>query len=283
MDVALGSSRPSRRAVGSSSRRRSRAARSCREKSCGAGVSDADRTALGAPRRSSGAATARTRPTSATVRGDLPVSVPPAYFDGVYAEGEDPFGLGSSWYEDRKYTITMASLPRQRYRRALEPGCSVGVLTERLAARCDVLVSTDVVDPPIRTARARVASPHVQFVTWSLADSWESVGTGFDLIVLSEVGYYLDETDLRRALDECVRHLEPGGTLVAVHWRHPVADYPLTGDQVHDAVADTVGLSRLGGYVDEDFVLEVFTAWQPTETQPSETRPSSIARAEGLV
>jgi trans-aconitate methyltransferase len=202
------------------------------------------------------------------------VSLQPEYFDGVYAEGEDPFGLGTSWYEDRKYSITMASLPRQRYRRALEPGCSVGVLTERLAARCDQLVSTDVVDPPIRTARARVASPHVQFVKWSLTDSWESVGTEFDLIVLSEVGYYLGEPDLRRALDGAVSHLEPDGTLVAVHWRHPVADYPLTGDQVHAVVADTVGLTRLGGYVDEDFVLEVFTA--------SATRPS-IARAEGLV
>ncbi|SNT06349.1 class I SAM-dependent methyltransferase [Rhodococcoides kyotonense] len=201
------------------------------------------------------------------------MSVQPEYFDGVYAEGDDPFGLGTSWYEDRKYSITMASLPRPRYRRALEPGCSVGILTERLAERCDAVVSTDVVEPPLLTARARVTSPHVTFVTWSLTDEWDS--EPFDLIVLSEVGYYLDEPDLRRALDAAVAHLEPDGTLVAVHWRHPVADYPLTGDQVHGVVADTVGLSRLGGYVDEDFVLEVFAA--------SAERPASIARGEGLV
>ncbi|WP_072804831.1 class I SAM-dependent methyltransferase [Rhodococcoides yunnanense] len=199
------------------------------------------------------------------------------YFDGVYAEGDDPFGLSTSWYEDRKYSITMASLPQRRYRRALEPGCSIGVLTQRLAERCDSLVSTDVVDPPLRLARTRVESEDVRFVKWSLTENWNVVdpdAAAFDLVVLSEVGYYLDERDLRRSMDTAAAHLEPGGTLLAVHWRHPVADYPLTGDQVHGVIADTDGLSRLGGYVDEDLILEVFTA--------SNERPQSIAQSEGL-
>ncbi len=199
------------------------------------------------------------------------------YFDEVYTDNADPFRLGDNWYEDRKYALTVAALPRARYRRALEPGCSIGILTEKLAARCDALVSTDIVTSALASAGARVDSEHVRFVEWSLTESWDVVAQGetFDLIVLSEVGYYLDELDLRAALDTAITHLEPCGTLLAVHWRHPVADYPQSGDEVHGIIAATDGLVRIGGYVDEDVILEVFAA--------STDRPDSVARIEGLV
>ncbi|MGB3373433.1 MAG: SAM-dependent methyltransferase, partial [Rhodococcus sp. (in: high G+C Gram-positive bacteria)] len=129
----------------------------------------------------------------------------------------------------------------------------------------------------LASAGARVDSEHVRFVEWSLTESWDVVAQGetFDLIVLSEVGYYLDELDLRAALDTAITHLEPCGTLLAVHWRHPVADYPQSGDEVHGIIAATDGLVRIGGYVDEDVILEVFAA--------STDRPDSVARIEGLV
>lgn len=199
------------------------------------------------------------------------------YFDDVYTDNADPFRLGDNWYEERKYALTVASLPRRRYRRALEPGCSIGILTALLAERCDSVVSTDVVAAALDSARARVVSPSVQFVRWSLTGDWDDVAQGstFDLVVLSEVGYYLDSGDLRVALDTAIEYLEPGGTLLAVHWRHPVADYPQSGDQVHACIGETVGLTRVGGYVDEDVILEVFVA--------STERPESVARIEGLV
>ncbi|MGB3371025.1 MAG: SAM-dependent methyltransferase, partial [Rhodococcus sp. (in: high G+C Gram-positive bacteria)] len=111
------------------------------------------------------------------------------YFDEVYTDNADPFRLGDNWYEDRKYALTVAALPRARYRRALEPGCSIGILTEKLAARCDALVSTDIVTSALASAGARVDSEHVRFVEWSLTESWDVVAQGetFDLIVLSEV------------------------------------------------------------------------------------------------
>lgn len=200
------------------------------------------------------------------------------YFDAVYAEGTDPFRLRANWYEERKYSITVASLPLPRYRRGLEPGCSVGVLTEKLSARCETLISTDIVDSVLDTARAAVDDATVDFVKWSLTDDWSAVvgEEPFDLIVLSEVGYYLDETDLRLAVDAAVAHLEPGGTLLAVHWRHPVTDYPLTGDRVHAVIGEKAELERLGGYMDEDFVLDVFTTARDDARQ-------SVARREGLV
>nr|WP_296781015.1 SAM-dependent methyltransferase [Rhodococcus sp. (in: high G+C Gram-positive bacteria)] len=199
------------------------------------------------------------------------------YFDAVYTDNVDPFRLQDNWYETRKYAITMASLPRRSYRRALEPGCSIGILTAELSARCESLVSTDVAPAALEIARSRVGSDRVQFLEWSLTGDWDAVcdGDTFDLVVLSEVGYYLDESDLRSALDSAVSRLDAGGTLLAAHWRHPVADYPLSGDQVHAVVGATSGLTRIGGYVDEDVILEVFEC--------STERPDSVARIEGLV
>ena len=47
--------------------------------------------------------------------------------------------------------------------------------------------------------------------------------------------------DLERVLNSAVAALEPDGTLLAVHWRHPVADYPRSGDDVHQVLADHPG------------------------------------------
>ena len=63
--------------------------------------------------------------------------------------------------------------------------------------------------------------------------------------------------------------------MVAVHWRHPVADYPQTGDRVHAVIGETDGLVRIAGYSDDDVILEVFVA--------STGAVDSVAGIEGLV
>jgi SAM-dependent methyltransferase len=52
----------------------------------------------------------------------------------------------------------------------------------------------------------------------------------FDLILLSEVAYYWDHSDLARVAAFIDRALAPGGDLLLVHWIGPT-DYPLTGDE----------------------------------------------------
>ena len=49
--------------------------------------------------------------------------------------------------------------------------------------------------------------------------------------------------------------------LVAVHWRHPVADYPLTGDEVHDQLrvsAEQAGLRCVVAHRESDLRVEVW-------------------------
>jgi len=68
-------------------------------------------------------------------------SLPPGYFDALYAASPDPWAFETSAYERAKYAATLDALPARRYRRALEVGCSIGVLTRQLADRCDIKIS----------------------------------------------------------------------------------------------------------------------------------------------
>ena len=160
-------------------------------------------------------------------------SLPPSYFQRIYERSRDPWNFENSDYEAGKYGETLASLPRERYRNALEVGCSIGVLTEKLAERCDALLGLDVSDSALAAARARCAGlPQVRFAKIQVPR--ESPEGLFDLIVISEVAYYWQRSDLDRAITLLASRQAPGGHLVLVHFTAPVPDYPLTGDQVHD-------------------------------------------------
>ena len=50
--------------------------------------------------------------------------------------------------------------------------------------------------------------------------------------------------------------------LVAVHWRHPVEDYPLSGDEVHRILAascSAAGMTHLVEHVEDDFRIDVWS------------------------
>lgn len=199
--------------------------------------------------------------------------LPDGYFDDLYGAHADPWGFQDRWYERRKRALTMAALPQSRYRYAFEPGCSLGVLTAELAGRCDRVLATDVAPAALAAAGERLAGRDgVELRRWALGEVWPA--GPFDLVVLSEVLYYLDARLLRQVLDQAVQAIEPVGTLLAVHWRHPVTDYPLGGDQVHAEIARTAGLGRTGGYTDDDVLIECYQRVPPP--------PQSVAAAEGL-
>lgn len=188
---------------------------------------------------------------------DHHVSVPASYFDDLYQRSADPWHLATRWYETRKYSLTVASLPRERYRRAFEPGCSVGILTAMLAGRCDAMVSSDLVADAVTTTARRVADQsHVDVLQMRVPDEWPA-GT-FDLIVLSEFCYYLAPRELAAVVRRSADVLEPGATLVAVHWRHRIEDFALTGDAVHTAIKADARLTAFSHYEEPDFRIDVF-------------------------
>lgn len=157
-------------------------------------------------------------------------SLPPAYFDALYGRDPDPWGFATSPYEAGKYAATMAALPRERYASALEIGCSIGVLTGTLAQRCNAVVAVDVADAALVQARDRnAANPHVRFERGQFPTDLPP--GDFDLILLSEMLYYLDRPTLVDAALATLRLARPGADILLVHWLGPTPDYPLTGDQ----------------------------------------------------
>ena len=200
----------------------------------------------------------------------------PEYFTQLYEDGDDPWRLATRWYEKRKYDLTLAALPAQRYRSALEVGCSVGVLTASLASRCDRLLAVDIAQRAVDIAAERTRHlPGVEIQRRTLPGDWPA--ESFDLVVLSEVGYYFGAEDFGRLLDLTSASLDPGGTLIAVHWRHPVAEYPGSGDEVHQSLgrrAAELGLARTVAHGERDFWLEVYLR------TPPEAR--SVAQQTGL-
>lgn len=187
---------------------------------------------------------------------DSGASLPPTYFEALYAADPDPWRFASSEYEAAKYAATLGALPRQRYRSAFEIGCSIGVLTQGLAGRCDRLLAVDVSERALRQARERCRHmPRVRFAVMQVPQTLPR--QRFDLVVLSEVGYYLSIADLQRLKQALGALLQTGGHLILVHWTHEVADYPLSGDEVHELFLKSDGaFESLGGWFTGDYRLD---------------------------
>lgn len=174
--------------------------------------------------------------------------------DQVHRDRSDPWQVDSP-YERRKRALTLASLPREHYRRALEVGCSVGALAVDLAGRCDRLVAIDDSPTAIEQARRRTAAiGHVDVRRARVPGEWPE--GAFDLVSISEVGYFLSP----RALDAVVARardaLTDDGHLVLCHWRHQPVGWPLAGPAVHEAFL-AAGLRVLVEHDEPDFLLHV--------------------------
>ena len=155
------------------------------------------------------------------------------YFEDIYTRTLDPWGFRTSLYEHGKYRATLDILPRPRYRAALEVGCSIGVFTRMLAGRCDAVLALDTSPRALAEAqRASTDLPHVAFGEATLPRDFPD--GRFDLIVLSEVLYYLSRPDLALLAQRCQGALEQGGQMVLCHWLGET-DYPLGGDEAADA------------------------------------------------
>lgn len=197
----------------------------------------------------------------------------PGYFDAMYAASPDPWGFQSRWYERRKHAISVDILPERFYAEAFEPGCSIGVLTELLASRCGHVLSCDVAAAAVQAAGRRTAAlPNIRVERGLIPQDWPP--GQFDLIVLSEFLYYFAGDDLDRVLDLVVSATREGGTVLAVHWRHPVPEYPRGGDEVHRSLAAREGLARLVEHSEPDFLAEAYIR--------TDGEPVSVAQAAGL-
>jgi LmbE family N-acetylglucosaminyl deacetylase len=178
-------------------------------------------------------------------------------FDAVHGDDTDPWSYTTSWYERRKRALTLAILPQAAYGSGLEIGCSIGTLSVELAARCQELVAVDASSAALVQAAERLSGfPAARTLHLTVPQQWPD-GT-FDLLVVSETGYYLTAGELAELFTRVKASLNPGGTLLLCHWRHPVSGWELDGETVHAMARQQLRWPTEGLYREKDFILEVF-------------------------
>jgi hypothetical protein len=192
------------------------------------------------------------------------------YIARMYASSPDPWRIGEGFYERRKRDVLLSCLPAERYRNAFEPACAGGELTVRLAERCDRLLACDVAEAAVGQTAARLADkPWVQVRRLFLPAQWP-VEQRFDLVVLSEFGYFLPEPDWQEVVAGTAASLAANWTVLACHWRHDFARRLQPTDRLHELLHQALPGRRTVHLIDEDFRLEVWTS------------AAGVASAEGL-
>ncbi len=154
------------------------------------------------------------------------------FFEQRYRTSGDPWDLAHDSYEQARYDTIIRALDGRRYAFAFEPGCAVGALTEKLATICDRVYACDFSETAVEQARQRCARfPGVSVRCASVTDP--APIADFDLIVLSEIGYYFSSTAWQSLVSDIAEHMHPGTTLLASHWLGSSPDHILSGDEVH--------------------------------------------------
>ncbi len=181
----------------------------------------------------------------------------PEYFDSLFSGSDDPWQFKSRWYELRKRALTLACLPAARYMNAYEPGCANGELSADLAERCERLRVSDGSPKAVAVTGARMAGfPHVQVMQEWVPLQWPD--EPFDLIVVSELAYYLSAEELDALIARILASLSPGGTVLACHWRRQIEGCALDGDEVHRRLGERLALPHLTQVLDPDLRLDVW-------------------------
>jgi hypothetical protein len=80
------------------------------------------------------------------------------------------------------------------------------------------------------------------FAQAGLPGDWPT-GERFDLLVFSEILYFLDEPDLRATARLAREHLLPGGLVLSVNWIGET-DTPLTGEAAADLFVAALELAH---------------------------------------
>lgn len=235
-----------------------------------------------------------------------------SYFDALYSGNSDPWQYQTRWYEKRKRDMCLAVLPQAQYHHAIELGCGNGVFSELLARRCQTLLSIDGNNKAVHLAKQRLAdTPNVRVIQGlipkvldtladaisradavadaALLDAFATDQPPFDLIIISEILYYLSPDDIDKVIAWIEQNLASGGTLLCCHWRYPIEGFEMTGESVHQRLVEAfngpnranssssnhlnqAAFTQQSKTVDSDFLLDI---WQNSA--------KSVAMQENLV
>ncbi len=222
------------------------------------------------------AAIAVAEPRSTSSGRDDPASVDRrVHWEWAYRQ-PDPWDYGSP-YEQLKYRRTLALVPDQPIRSALELACSEGRFTELLAHRVERLTATDISDAALGRARARCRSlGNVEFHRLDFLG--DVLPSDQDLIVCSEALYYCGNfAQLARVGRDLARALRAGGRLLVAHANLHVDDpsrsgfdweSPFGAQGISAILSGTPGLALERSLQTELYRIDLFRQVGKQETKP---------------
>lgn len=188
------------------------------------------------------------------------VSGPPD-FDAYYRADPDPWDVGGSPYEQRKRAIVVAGLRRARYAAAWDPACGTGHLTADVAVRCDRVVASDASATAAALAADRCAALPVTVTHRALPEPPDE-GFAPDLVLLSEVFYYLSDAERAATVALVDDRAAPACEVVCVHWAGAPADAWLSGPAAQLEVVSQLaarGWTHRVQHRDDGFLLDTLT------------------------
>ena len=167
-------------------------------------------------------------------------------FETVYARWDDPWRSASPYYryQRRKYEQVIQLLPRDRFGRALDLGCGLGLLAPMLAPRVEEFLGLDIAEGAINRARERSAHlPNVHFEQSDMLHLPKDLDGRFDLVLVLDVLYYLSPLDaelLKQLAERIADLLVPGGLCVLVnHYFFPIDSNSRLSRRIHRAFKDS--------------------------------------------
>ncbi|SEP97896.1 class I SAM-dependent methyltransferase [Microlunatus flavus] len=193
-------------------------------------------------------------------RASGPTGGPPD-FDALYRADPDPWEVGTSAYERRKRAVVLACLRRDRYTLAWDPACGTGHLTADLASRCDQVHAADASAEAVRLTAERCADLPVT-VRHRALPAAPDPGSRPDLVVVSEVFYYLSDAQRAATVALVDERAARACEVVAVHWDGAPDDAWLSGPagqlELVSRLAERGWVHRIH-HDDDGFLLDTLT------------------------
>lgn len=135
-------------------------------------------------------------------------------FNNLYLLDPDPFGCETYTYERQKANDLIGALHGQRFVNILDLGCGTGVLTKELSHLSKTVTAIDFSERAIDIALRKCQASNIKFQCNDIRNL--ALQERYDLIVCSEVLYYLNSQELVQFLKKIRNSQEDGTILVTV-------------------------------------------------------------------
>ena len=153
-------------------------------------------------------------------------------FERKFQRDIDPWNYATSRFEYFKRNALLQACGHYKHGRVLELGCAIGETTRFLGPLSLRLLALDGSPTAISEAKKRVRSPHISFMQAVLPR--EMPRGCFDLIVVSELAYYLRDVDLAALAKRISLCLARRGKVVLLHHRQHFPDAAQPGELAQD-------------------------------------------------